>query len=166
MKRKACEFVNQETLPESQLRDEEIEKLKTENARLKTCAELLNEPLKQAELDEMIRRLESWNYAVTKRSESPPVASTEIDEEKVQDLIEGLRTLDKALRMQQNVIAPGYAFVGESYCQRAADLIETLCASHLQTGDETAESAEEQACVCDETSVRNCPEHAEEGRGE
>lgn len=45
------------------------EQLTAENARLKTCTELLNEPLLQADLDEMIRRLESWGYHVSNRDQ-------------------------------------------------------------------------------------------------
>lgn len=40
-----------------------------EITKLKSCADLLNEPVKEAELAEMIRRLRSWHYHVSERDQ-------------------------------------------------------------------------------------------------
>jgi|SRR5215217_2686726 len=46
---------------------EEITKLKQENAKLKTTEGLLNEPIGNEEIREMIRRLNSWGYHIGHR---------------------------------------------------------------------------------------------------
>ena len=50
---------------------EERDRLKAELAEAKTCETLLNEPLREETLAEMIRRLDSWGYQLAKRESEP-----------------------------------------------------------------------------------------------
>lgn len=71
---KELEKVKEVFLKQCYQYEERIKELEAENARLKSCAELLNEPLKEADRIEMIRRLESWGYWVSKRHQFKEMA--------------------------------------------------------------------------------------------
>lgn len=46
-----------------------LQEAEKEIAKLKTCEQLLNEPVSQAAVEEMIKRLQSWHYHVSNRDQ-------------------------------------------------------------------------------------------------